>query len=45
MKDGVRLSAEAMGVVKDRIAGDVPTQETSGLSKREWDEVIKVLRE
>lgn len=36
---GVRLSRSGMGVVKRMIAGETVTQETSGLTKREWDEL------
>ena len=43
MKDGVNLSAEAIEVIRSGIYGDVPTQENSGLSKREWNELMEVL--
>ncbi|PZP86387.1 MAG: FAD-dependent thymidylate synthase [Azospirillum brasilense] len=36
---GTRLSRSGMGVVKRMIAGEKVTQETSGLTKREWDEL------
>ena len=36
---GVRLSRSGLGVVKRMIAGEQVTQETSGLTKREWDEL------
>lgn len=36
---GVRLSRSGMGVVKRMIAGETVTQESSGLTKREWDEL------
>lgn len=36
---GARLSRSGMGVVKRMIAGEKVTQETSGLTKREWDEL------
>lgn len=36
---GVRLSRTAAQAVKRMIAGEKVTQETSGLSKREWDEL------
>jgi thymidylate synthase (FAD) len=32
-----------MGVVKRMIAGEKVTQETSGLTKREWEELQGVL--
>ncbi len=35
---GVNLSAKAVDVVKRRLAGEVVTQETSGMSKGEWRE-------
>ena len=38
MKDGVSFSSEAMKVMKVMMAGDMMDQETSGLSKREWNE-------
>ncbi len=40
---GVRLSRSGMGVVKRLIAGEKVTQETSGLTKREWDELQATL--
>lgn len=40
---GVRLSRTGMGVVKRMIAGEKVTQETSGLTKREWDELQATL--
>ena len=36
---GARLSRSGMGVVKRMISGEKVTQETSGLTKREWDEL------
>jgi len=36
---GTRLSRSGLGVVKRMIAGEKVTQETSGLTKREWDEL------
>ena len=35
---GVNLSAKAVDVVKRRLAGEMVTQETSGMSKGEWRE-------
>ena len=35
---GVNLSAKAVDVVRRRLAGEVVTQETSGMSKGEWRE-------
>ena len=40
---GVRLSRSGMGVVKRMIAGEKVTQETSGLTKREWEELQATL--
>lgn len=40
---GVRLSRTALAAVKRMIAGEKLTQESSGLSKREWDELQKSL--
>jgi len=40
---GAFFSAAAMGVVKDLIAGKQPTQASSGLSKREWRELMELL--
>ena len=36
---GVRLSRSGMAVVKRMIAGEAVSQESSGLTKREWDEL------
>ena len=36
---GARLSRSGLGVVKRMLAGEQVTQETSGLTKREWDEL------
>lgn len=41
---GSRLSKSGLGVVKRMIAGEEVTQETSGLTKREWDELQAVLQ-
>jgi thymidylate synthase (FAD) len=40
---GSRLSRSGLGVVKRMIAGEKVTQETSGLTKREWDELMGTL--
>ena len=45
MKDGVSFSAQAVKLVRRMLTDEHVTQETSGLSKREWDEVMKVLGE
>jgi thymidylate synthase (FAD) len=39
----VSFSAAALAVVKRLLAGEAPTQETSGLSKREWRELMAAL--
>jgi thymidylate synthase (FAD) len=40
---GVHLSANGLAVVKRLIAGEKMTQEASGMSKREWVELMDVL--
>ena len=40
---GAHLSAAALAVVKRLIAGEKVTQEESGLSKREWTELMEKL--
>ncbi|MBJ3762734.1 FAD-dependent thymidylate synthase [Maribius pontilimi] len=40
---GAQLSATAVAVVKRMIAGETVTQETSGLTKREWGELMGVV--
>ncbi len=40
---GANLSAAALAIVRRRLAGEAVTQETSGLSKREWRELMAVL--
>ena len=40
----VELSREAMNVIKQMIAGDKIDQKTSGLSLREWNELINHLK-
>ncbi|MBL8658533.1 MAG: FAD-dependent thymidylate synthase, partial [Rhodospirillales bacterium] len=39
----VQLSAKALAVVRAMIAGETPTQAESGLSKREWRELMAAL--
>src|ERR1700710_2371339 len=39
----VTLSAQMLGVVKRMIAGEAVDQKTSGLSKREWTEMMEAL--
>ncbi len=38
--NGTQLSRSGMGVVKRMIEGEKVTQETSGLTKREWEELM-----
>lgn len=40
--NSVQLSATAWSIVKRRLAGETVTFETSGLSKREWDDLQKI---
>jgi len=40
---GAHLSANALAVVKKLLAGEKVTQEASGLSKREWAELMEAL--
>lgn len=40
---GVRLSRSGLGVVKRMLAGETVSQETSGLTKREWEELQSVI--
>ena len=40
---GARLSRSGLGVVKRMLAGETVDQETSGLTKREWNELQAVL--
>jgi thymidylate synthase (FAD) len=37
------LSAQGLDVIRRRLRGEAVTQETSGLSKREWEELMNVL--
>lgn len=39
----VRLSAQALDVIKKLLSGKVVTQEKSNMSKREWDELMSIL--
>ena len=40
---GAQLSDKALSVVRRMLAGETPTQEESGLSKREWRELMATL--
>ena len=42
---GARLSRSGLGVVKRMLAGETVDQETSGLTKREWNELQAVLND
>ena len=42
-KGSVNLSAQGWEIVKRRMKGETVTQETSGLSPREWRELVAVL--
>jgi len=39
---GVTLSAKAIAVLKQRLAGETVTQEASGMSKGEWREFVEI---
>jgi thymidylate synthase (FAD) len=39
----VTLSSQMLGIVRRMLAGEAVTQESSGLSKREWRELMEVL--
>jgi thymidylate synthase (FAD) len=39
----VTLSAQMLGIVRRMLAGEAVTQESSGLSRREWRELMEVL--
>jgi thymidylate synthase (FAD) len=41
--NGANLSGKALTVVKAMIDGSTPTQAESGMTKREWNELMKVL--
>ena len=41
--NGVRLSASALNAIKLMIKGDNVSQENSGMSKREWGELMGIL--
>ena len=41
---GALLSATALAVIRRMLAGETVTQETSGLSRREWQELADVLK-
>ena len=40
---GTSVSGPGMQVIKRLIAGETVTQESSGLSKREWGELMQIL--
>jgi len=39
----VMMSAQMLGIVRRMLGGEAVTQETSGLSKRAWRELMEVL--
>ena len=39
----VMMSAQMLGIIRRMLGGEAVTQETSGLSKREWRELMEVL--
>jgi thymidylate synthase (FAD) len=41
--NGANLSRSGLGVVKRMIGGETVTQETSGISKREWEELMSII--
>jgi thymidylate synthase (FAD) len=41
---GAQLSKQMLDVVRRRLAGETVTAETSGMSKREWEELEAILR-
>ena len=41
---GIHLSASAVGVIRDALAGKQVRYEESGMSKREWDELTGIFR-
>jgi len=41
---GAHLSQNGLNVVKRMVAGEKVTQEASGMSKREWSELMETLR-
>ncbi|MGH8722569.1 MAG: FAD-dependent thymidylate synthase [Burkholderiales bacterium] len=43
VRDGVQLTGRGLAVVKRLLAGEAVTQESSGLSKREWRELMAAL--
>ena len=44
-KNGVHLSSKGMEVIKALIAGKNPTAQSSGMSQREWGELMKILEQ
>ncbi len=43
-KNSVHLSAKAFDVLKRRLNGETVDQENSGLSKREWSEMVDIMK-
>jgi thymidylate synthase (FAD) len=44
-KNGVHISEKGLKVIKEMIAGKKPSAESSGLSQREWHELMAILEE
>ena len=42
-KTGAHFSGQGLDVIKQLIKGESPTQESSGMTKREWDELMTAL--
>ena len=42
--EGTQLSATAIKVIRERLAGKAISADTSGLSKREWDDLVNTFR-
>ena len=42
-KTGAHFSGKGVEVIKQMLKGKKPTQESSGLTKREWDELMATL--
>jgi thymidylate synthase (FAD) len=41
--NGVNLSAKALNAIKSMLKGNLMTQEQSGMSKREWQDLVALL--
>ncbi|MFN7038351.1 MAG: FAD-dependent thymidylate synthase [Alphaproteobacteria bacterium] len=45
MVGGAKISAKGLKIVKSMIKGENPSQAESGMSKREWDELMQILKD